>query len=455
MTAATPGIAPGASAVMGAFVADFPSADIPQSQKQAARLSLLDTLCAVSLGTASELGAKLLACPRGGRVRVPGTIVCEAPAQAALLFGALAHAQDIDDWAGYGAAGAPVWGALLALAQAEGIGDLPRLIDAYCVGVEVALSLWQAGRYCQADRGLDGTGVFGTVASAAASARLLRLDAERTVWAIAIAGSHFGGVIANLGTEVGALHAGFAARNGLQSALLARAGFYGADDVLEARQGLGEACFGPVNGSLAGFGEVLGRPFKLVGTLRFRHSPCAIDHQRPVAALRHLMTRSGLQATDIAEAGVDGVPPTSEGVRIYAPVSAAQARASLRCSLACALLDVPMLPSPLSDARRRGEVADAMARVWVQIAPRWDPRLRTDQDEATRVWVRTGDGEVLSSDPRDEALSLRPDELVGKWRAAAASLEPGSDAAAFLHRASSWFDGPDTPDLPATLGLPG
>ena len=136
--------------------------------------------------------------------------------------------------------------------------------------MRVGAALWTKGRYRQADRGFDGSDVFGSLACAAAGARLLKLDAAKASAAIAIAGSEMGGLVANLGTDVGVLHAGFAARNGFQAALLAKAGIYGAADALEARQGFGEAIFGPADGPLFGITTELETHVPLSEVVRFR-----------------------------------------------------------------------------------------------------------------------------------------------------------------------------------------
>lgn len=80
------------------------------------------------------------------------------------------------------------------------------------------------------------TGVFG---GAAASARLLGLNAERTAWAIGNAGTSSCGLwqFNRDGAMSKFIHTGYAASNGLFVALLAREGFSGPIHVLEGEQG--------------------------------------------------------------------------------------------------------------------------------------------------------------------------------------------------------------------------
>jgi aconitate decarboxylase len=78
----------------------------------------------------------------------------------------------------------------------------------------------------------------GVFAAAAAAARALALDAEKTVHALGIAGTQSSGLMAaQFGAMVKRMHAGRAAQSGLYAALLARAGFTGIKDVFEAPYG--------------------------------------------------------------------------------------------------------------------------------------------------------------------------------------------------------------------------
>jgi 2-methylcitrate dehydratase PrpD len=62
--------------------------------------------------------------------------------------------------------------------------------------------------------------------------------------AFGIAASHTGGLSANTGTMVKSTHPGAASRQGVESALLAQAGFISRDGILEARRGFVETLLG-------------------------------------------------------------------------------------------------------------------------------------------------------------------------------------------------------------------
>jgi aconitate decarboxylase len=78
----------------------------------------------------------------------------------------------------------------------------------------------------------------GVFAAAAAAARALALDADKTVHALGIAGTQSSGLMAaQYGAMVKRMHAGRAAQSGLYAALLAGNGFTGITDVFEAPYG--------------------------------------------------------------------------------------------------------------------------------------------------------------------------------------------------------------------------
>jgi 2-methylcitrate dehydratase PrpD len=78
----------------------------------------------------------------------------------------------------------------------------------------------------------------GVFAAAAAAARALALDAEKTAHALGIAGTQSSGLMAaQYGAMVKRMHAGRAAQSGLYAALLAGKGFTGITDVFEAPYG--------------------------------------------------------------------------------------------------------------------------------------------------------------------------------------------------------------------------
>jgi 2-methylcitrate dehydratase PrpD len=160
-------------------------------------------------------------------------------ANAALLNGISSHTFDFDDThlktiihpAG------PVASAALALG--EHIGASGRdVIDALVIGIEVFCRVGNAVYPDHYDRGWHITGSTGMLGSAAACARLLKLDVTQTRMALGIAASQPVGLREQFGTMTKPLHPGAAAKAGLMAALMAKHGFTASSRALEAPRGL-------------------------------------------------------------------------------------------------------------------------------------------------------------------------------------------------------------------------
>jgi len=162
-------------------------------------------------------------------------------ASAALLNGISSHTFDFDDThlKTIIHPGGPVASALLALAELKGDAVSGRaLVDALVLGIDVACRVGNAIYPDHYDRGWHITGSTGMLGAAAACARLLGLDEQRTTMALGIAASQPVGLREQFGTMTKPLHPGAAARTGLMAALMAQHGFTASPRALEAPRGL-------------------------------------------------------------------------------------------------------------------------------------------------------------------------------------------------------------------------
>jgi 2-methylcitrate dehydratase PrpD len=131
-----------------------------------------------------------------------------------------------------------------ALALAQGRGASGRaLIEAIVAGYETVTAI---GRACHPElrqRGFHPTGAVAVFGAAMAAGKLMGLPARQLADALGIAASSSAGLFAfvNGGADIKRLHAGHAAREGLQAALLVREGVEGPPDVIEARDGFMQA----------------------------------------------------------------------------------------------------------------------------------------------------------------------------------------------------------------------
>lgn len=112
------------------------------------------------------------------------------------------------------------------------------LLDAIAHGVETRAQLDRRLGAALSERGWDGASIVARLAAAAAVGRLLSLDETQLRNAQGIAATEAGGLSAARGTMTQRFHAGKAAMDGLEAAVLARDGFTAAADSIDGRRGL-------------------------------------------------------------------------------------------------------------------------------------------------------------------------------------------------------------------------
>jgi len=127
-----------------------------------------------------------------------------------------------------------------ALAVAERLGSSgEELLAALVAGYEVALRVGRDHAADTSSRGFRTTPLYGAFGAAAATARLMQLDASSMCHALALAANVASGLreFVNGGTGEYPFHAGFAARNGISAASCARASVEAAATTLEGGAG--------------------------------------------------------------------------------------------------------------------------------------------------------------------------------------------------------------------------
>ena len=234
--------------LLAVFAAGLRYDDLTDAERRAAGRHLLDTIGAclsgassrptrLAAGLADEIG-------RTGNVPVPGLPGRYDVLTSAWLCGTSAHGLEVDD--GYRAGsvhpGAVVVPAVLAAAFGQGMSG-ERMIAAIAVGYEFSTRLAEAIHPASRLRGFHNTPVVGVLAAAAAVGSLRGQSADCIEQGLGIAASSAAGLFAFLtnGGEIKRLHAGFAAREGLQAALLAERGMTGPTGVLESADGFFQA----------------------------------------------------------------------------------------------------------------------------------------------------------------------------------------------------------------------
>lgn len=220
--------------------------DLPQSAVESARRDILDTFGCMIGGSGSPGIDELFAVISrwGGlaesRVLLRG-IRLPAP-QAALLNASMGHALDFDDTLDTGGSihpGVSVLGAALAICDSLGTVTGKELLLAVALELDVSCRIALASTL---DRGWHRTSAIGVFGAAAAAGKLLQLTPEQMLAAFGIAYSHAAGNRQCIldGALTKRMQAGQAASAGVFSAMLARTGFTGAQNVFGGRFGFFE-----------------------------------------------------------------------------------------------------------------------------------------------------------------------------------------------------------------------
>lgn len=268
---------------------------------------------------------------------------------AALVNGAAAHALDYDDThlAMSGHPSAPVWPALLALAE-QTHSPGAAVLAAFVSGVETEcrLGLLLGAEHYAA--GWHSTATLGCFGAAAACAHLLGLDESRWLHAFGLAGTQAGGVKSVFGTMAKPLHAGRAAANGLLAVRLAARGFTSDPAILESPQGFAATHAGALDAARLAAAD--GR-FLVRDALFKYHAACYLTHAAIEAAVR-LREQGRVTAREVERVEV-AVPRGHLGVcDVAEPRTGLEGKFSLRATVAMALLgDDTSDPAVFTDAR--------------------------------------------------------------------------------------------------------
>jgi 2-methylcitrate dehydratase PrpD len=241
-------------------------------------------------------------------------------------------------------------------------------------------------------RGWHITGVCGPFGAAAACAVLMGLDAERTAWALGLAGTQGGGLWAfNAdGAMSKRLHAGKAAHSGVMAAELAQLGFTGPTQIYEFEDGGVLKAFSDASDPVPLTAE-LGRVWHLESNSVKPYSCCGSTHAYVDAALGLRAKLGGKwDAQRPVRVGLSKVVDLQCGFD-YRPSSALNAQMSLRYVVAAALMDGQALPAQFTDQKIADPALVALAES-MELVP--DPKLDQLYPVHFAGWVAAQSGDT-------------------------------------------------------------
>ncbi|MDQ0559121.1 2-methylcitrate dehydratase PrpD [Rhizobium mesoamericanum] len=367
---------------------------------QAARTAIIDWL-ACAFGGAQDRTTRILleTLPAGsGNAVIIGQERRTDALTAALVNGHAGHVLDYDD-VHSSVRGHPttvVVPALLALASDIKI-SAERLIAGYIVGLETMARLGLSLGMKHYENGFHATATLGTIGAAAAVAHVLRYSLEETAVALGLAATHSSGLRLQFGHDAKPYHAGMAARAGLISARLAKAGLGGASDFLDNPIGFFSAfAFGEEHPRAAI--ESWGSPWQIVSPgLTLKAFPCCTA-SHPVAMIGLQLHQEGLRADTIDFVTFTFPPGGDAALVVTNPTAGIDARFSAEYVFAAALIDGALRIDHFGERPVREDVM-AIAR---RIRRRHDetaPRLSNDPKTRFVIAdVRLADGERLTRD---------------------------------------------------------
>ena len=388
------GAAQGATAAMAAFAVR--EHHFPAPARARAQDALTDCVGCMVAGSAEPLTRPLMSLTPSfeqASAQFPSLLIgaghYASPSDAALFNGAVAHALDFDDtnhpaYAHPTAVLAPAMLAVAPLTDASGAD----LITAYILGFEVFGKLGRAMNKQHYKRGWHATSSFGCLAAAVAAGRLLGLDERKMRMAIGIAASSAGGLRSNFGSMVKPLHAGFAARNGVTAALLARSGFEAGLDSLDHRYGYLAVFNDGIGYDLAPL-LAMGDDLEILtehGLALKPYPACGATHPGIEAALT---VRDEMGSASIASVRA-GVCEMALSPLIHVmPDTPLAGKFSLHFCIAAALLEGKVGLDTFTEERITDpRIRELIPRISMEVDERW----RDDSEFCTEVTVQTKDG---------------------------------------------------------------
>jgi len=330
--------------------------DWPRPARQWAHRELIDTVAVMLPGAVTPAARIVRARVRqwgAGDHTVVGSSERLALPWAAMVNGTAGHALDFDD--NFDPPKAHVstvlWPTILALAEQQE-SSAAACIDAYIAALQIQGRIGQGLNPPHRKRGWHATATTGALGAAAASARLLGLDAERAAMALSLATSMAAGFMSQFGTMAKPLHAGLAAKGGIIAASLAQDGMTAGWDTLAGRTGMNTLMVGPDREALRAAierpqhgqtltfeTEAIGEPLLITEHLfRVKRFPTCGSAHRSIDAVLALRAEHDFTVEQVQRIDVHAPDLHLNNLMYERPKNGLQAKFSVEYAVACALV---------------------------------------------------------------------------------------------------------------------
>ncbi|OJJ45316.1 hypothetical protein ASPZODRAFT_143957 [Penicilliopsis zonata CBS 506.65] len=433
------------------WISNLKLADIPPEQVTRAKYLVLDGLACALIGAqlpwSQDAVHGVLSMEAGGACEIIGWERRIGPLSAALLNSTFIQGFELDDYHRDAPihSNAIVLPILLAVLEHNGSAAeetpyqsptgaefLLAAIAGYETGPRVGLGVYGVEVL---SRGWHSGAIFGPAAAAAAATKLLGLSATQTEEAMGMACTQAGGLMAaQYESNVKRMQHGFAARNGLFAALMARSGYTGIKRVLERPYGGFLSTFSLGNGREPRYRpervvEALGSSWEMDRIVVKPYASMAATHST-IDGLIALQVRHPGEMKDvnrIRRITIEMSEPAFKkgGWKPEKPLTPTGAQMTAVYAAAMQLLDGQVQPAQFAPAQlERVEVWELMERIVCV----HNPALDTYQQ---RIHVEIGlDDETVAlttltqfvDAPRGNKIPLSNEEILDKWRVVTAGV---------------------------------
>ena len=288
------------------FAAGLRAEDVPPEVLERAKMIVRDSIgIQLAASTSCEPAAKAIDLIRlwGGRddCTIVGSGLKSPAPHAALCNAMLAHGIQMDDTHSQGLikAGSVLVPSVLAAGELRQAGGKDVLVS-LVIGYEIAIRIAKAINPGHRRRGFHTSGTVAGFGAAAGTGRLLGLNAEQIAWAMGLAGSQSGGLVAFLDDPCMSkpLLCGKAAYNGVFSGLLAATGLTGPKTILEGKEGFFNAFCDEIDESalIADFGN----SYTIMEVGLKPHAACRYSHT-PIDLAQKMYHEDGIRLNDVKD----------------------------------------------------------------------------------------------------------------------------------------------------------
>jgi aconitate decarboxylase len=422
---------------LAAFGASLTYEAIPAEIRERLKLLILDALGCALYGAHLEwcriLNKTLLGLDQNGSCTIWGTRNRLSAPHAALANGTQVQSFELDDVhrAGVLHVGAVVLPALIAVAELKKNLSGKEFLTAAAAGYETGPRVGLCMGPEHIGQGWHSGATVGVFAAGAAAARGLRLNPNKFVHTLGIAGTQSAGLMAaQFGAMVKRMHAGRSSQSGLYGALLAERGFTGIEDVFENEYGGFCTTFSRSTDrfDLTKLTAGLGSEWQTMG-VALKFYSCVGSNHTTLDSIRALQSEDKFGWQDVERIVVHGSQVTADHVGWkYQPAGLTAAQLNLPFCVATFLLEGDCFVDQFDEAcvhdKRRIALSE---RVEVHADPAITARGAKSR-HSVRVRVHLKDGRRLerSADtPRGADWNFASaGEIVGKFEKLAAHALP-------------------------------